>query len=66
LDRVPERRPPSRGLGKVVAIGVTLMVASSVLMYYFVSSLRIINKMTACIVQMQRPGVHPPFLEKCN
>ena len=41
------------------------MVASGLLMYYFVRFFYlIINKVAVCIVQMQRPGVHPPFLKK--
>ena len=40
-----------------VAADVAKMADSVILLYYFVRFLRIINKMTACISQMQRPGV---------
>ena len=33
------------------------MVDSDLLLYYFVRSFRIINKMAACIAQMQRPEI---------
>ena len=54
--------PLHQGIG--VATGVAKMVASDLLMYYHVRSLEIINNMATCIVQMQRSGVHPPFLKK--
>jgi hypothetical protein len=49
-------------------IGVTTDVAkmadSGILMYYFVRSSRMINKMAACISQMQMPGVILLFKKK--
>ena len=39
------------------AADVAKMADSGILLYYFVRSSRIINKMAACIFQMQRPGV---------
>ena len=50
--------------GIVVATGVVNMVTSRLLMYYVVRTFWIINKIVACIAQMQRPGVHPPFQKK--
>ena len=50
------RHPFIKGIG--VATGVANMVASDLLMYYFVRSLQIINKMAACITQMERPRVY--------
>ena len=40
-----------------VAADVAKMADSDILLYYFVRSSRIINKMAVCISQMQRPGV---------
>ena len=40
-----------------VAADVAKMADSVILLYCFVRSLRIINKMAACIFQMHRPGV---------
>ena len=40
-----------------VAADVAKMADSGILLYCFVRSSRIINKMAACIFQMQRPGV---------
>jgi hypothetical protein len=40
-----------------VAADVAKMADSGILLFYFVRSSRIINKMAACISQMQRPGV---------
>ena len=40
-----------------VAANVVKMADSSILLFYFVRSSRIINKMAACISQMQRPGI---------
>ena len=45
-----------------VATDVVKMTDSGILLFYFVRSSRIINKMTAYISQMQRPGVI--FLKK--
>ena len=39
-----------------VAADVAKMADSGILLFYFVRSSRIINKMAACISQMQRPG----------
>ena len=39
-----------------VAADAVKMVDSGILLFYFVRSSRIINKITACISQMQRPG----------
>ena len=40
-----------------VAADVAKMADSGILLFYFVRSSRIINKMAACISQMQRSGV---------
>ena len=40
-----------------VAADVAKMADSGILFLFFVRSSRIINKMAACIFQMQRPGV---------
>ena len=40
-----------------VAADVSKMTDSGILLFYFVRSSRIIDKMAACISQMQRPGV---------
>ena len=40
-----------------VAADVAKMLDSGILLFYFVWFSRIINKMAACIFQMQRPGV---------
>ena len=40
-----------------VAADVAKMVDPGILLYYFVRSSRIINKMAVCISPMQRPGV---------
>ena len=40
-----------------VAADVAKMVDSGILLFYFVRSSRIINKVAGCIAQMQRTGV---------
>ena len=47
-----------------VAADVAKMADSGILLFYFVRSSRIINKMAACISQMQRPGVILLFQKK--
>ena len=47
-----------------VAVDVAKMTDSGILLYYFVRSSRIINKIAACISQMQRLGVILHFYEK--
>ena len=40
-----------------VAADVAKMADSVILLFYFARSSRLINKMAACIFQIQRPGV---------
>ena len=47
-----------------VAADAAKMTDSSILLLYFVRSSRIINKMSVCISQMQRPGVILLFEKK--
>ena len=47
-----------------VAEDVAKMADSGILLFYFVRYSRIINKMTACISQIQRPGVILLFQKK--